>query len=126
MGALPAYEPRRVAILFHDHSRHWSRAWLKPGFRHVEVAIEVGPDWWMGVAGKLGHLLEVTPIGAFDPEAFGRAVGAEVLVLEAHVPEPRRWPLSVLTCVGVAKAALGIRAPWALTPWRLYRRLTNR
>ena len=37
----------------------------------------------------------------------------------------RKQPLAIFTCVEAVKRILGIRATWVLTPWQLYRRLSQ-
>ena len=112
-----------AALFFADRGDHWACRWLRPGFRHVEVALCVGGTW-TGITGKLGHLVEVIPIvGGFDPWAFAEEHGLQ-LVLVPYEPQRRRSLFGLQTCVGVAKAVLGIRAPLCWTPWQLYRRVT--
>lgn len=112
----------------------WWLAWLgrclKPGFGHVSVLWfdPRGKAWcW---AGKLSGGLHVCPVD-------GRVAFADLAFLyeEATVVLPVRRPcraggvdepfmmLGVMTCVSVVKAVLGLRAPWVVTPWQLYRRI---
>ena len=43
---------------------------------------------------------------------------------EPDLPRRALWP-AALTCVGVVKRILGVRAPWVLTPWQLFRHLSR-
>lgn len=124
MGAI-AYPPVRAIVLFYDQSRHWSRPFLKRGFRHVETALRLQDGSWVGICGKLGGVIALVPMpSGWRPEVFSQTMGAKWVEVDV-VPTRRRCSLSFLSCVGVAKAVLGIRAPLTVTPWRLYRHLTD-
>lgn len=112
-----------AALFFTDRGDHWACRWLRRGFRHVELAV-LHDGVWIGVSGKTGALLEVMalPIG-FNPESFAFLNGLRLLWVRVD-PRPRRSPVGLQTCVGLAKAMLGVRAPWVITPWQLYRRLS--
>ena len=67
-------------------------------------------------------LIKVLERSDFDLAAFYREEGYVVVETEQS-PLPIRCPFSVANCVGLIKAALAIRAPFAITPWQLYRHL---
>jgi hypothetical protein len=99
----------------------WLR-WLRSGFRHCFVAVDDGLEWL--TVDPLLHRLEVRASGlpsGFDLAGEYRQMGLTVAeVIPAPVPL-RRAPLGLFTCVETAKRLLGIRAPWVITPWQLYR-----
>jgi hypothetical protein len=103
----------------------WLRA-LKPGFRHCFAAIEEAQGWL--VVDPLSGRLLVTRIevpGGFDLPGFYRRAGLVVIgPLQPGPPRasPLPW-LSPMSCVSVCRALLGAGAPFALTPWGLFRRL---
>lgn len=102
----------------------WLRRLLRPGFRHVFVALPA-PGGWITVD-PLSTRLEVAfhPLAAdMDLAGWFRAQGHLVLPVPRQVPMPPRTLLAPLTCVSVAKRLLGIDAPFVLTPWQLYRHL---
>lgn len=121
-----AVEPLHAAALFYHHSDHWSRDWLAPGFRHCDVVIETHePGVWLGIVGKVGGIVTGVAMVDFDPQAFAAANDAICVMLPLHRPQLRRWPFMTTTCVGLAKAVLGIRAPFIWTPYSLYMHLVR-
>lgn len=123
--APPLYD--RALLVFSGRTGvPWLR-WLRPGFRHCFVALDDGAAWL--TVDPLLHRLEVRASGlpsAFDLAREYRKLDLAVLeIVPAAVPL-RRAPLGLFTCVETAKRLLGIRAPWVLTPWQLYRFLRRR
>jgi len=109
-----------LLVFCHETEIAWLR-WLKPGFRHVFVALPA-PGGWITVD-PLSTLLEVEyhPLPPdTDLAAWFRTRGHRVLESPLHPPLPVQWPFTPLTCVSVAKRLLGIRAPLVVTPWQLY------
>jgi hypothetical protein len=117
-------------VAFADHARPcgylWWLRWLKPGFRHCFVLL-----------GGARHWVVIDPTAAFtDVGVWDRAAAPDLprrlarlgLVL-APAPlrrdaiRPAAW--APFTCVEAVKRTLGLRAPWAMTPWGLYRHLTR-
>lgn len=114
---------RALLVFCHETEIVWLRG-LKPGFRHVFVALPA-PGGWITVD-PLSTLLEVEyhPLPPdTDLAAWFRTRGHRVLESPLHPPMPVHWPFTPLTCVSVAKRLLGIRAPLVVTPWQLYRHL---
>lgn len=112
-----------LLVFCHDTEIAWLRL-LRPGFRHVFVALPVAGGWV--TLDPLSTRLEVEfhPLPAdTDLAAWFRTRGHSVLPVLLCPPLPAQWPLAPFTCVTVAKRVLGIRAPWVQTPWQLYRHL---
>ena len=103
----------------------WLRA-LRPGFRHCFAALADEAGWTVlePLSGRV--LVARLPVPAgFDLPNFYRRAGLAVLGPFAPTP-PRatRLPaLAPLTCVGLCRALLGPGAPFALTPYGLFRAL---
>ena len=102
----------------------WMRL-LRPGFRHCFAGLRDEAGWT--VIDSLSGRLLVTRLavdGGFDLPAFWRRAGCRVL--GPFVPEmpARALPAVVpLSCVSLCRALLGPSAPFALTPYALFRRL---
>ncbi|MFV3127613.1 hypothetical protein [Niveispirillum sp. KHB5.9] len=112
-----------LLVFCHETEIAWLR-WLKPGFRHVFLALPM-PGGWVTLD-PLSTQLEVEfhPLPAdADLAAWFRARGHIVLAAVLRPPLPVQWPLAPFTCVTVAKRVLGIRAAHVQTPWQLYRHL---
>ena len=101
---------------------NWQNAWLKRGFRHVLVAIEIeqgtvvvldaaggGLHVWAGACTLEQMADYYIEFGAIVVETKARPAGALC---------PTPW-----TCVEMVKRALGVRDLFILTPLQLYRRL---
>ena len=122
--AAPLY-PRVLLVFSGRTGVAWLR-WLRSGFRHCFVAVDDGVEWL--TIDPLLHRLEVRASGLpsdFDLAGEYRRMGMTVAdVVPAPVPL-RRAPLGLFTCVETAKRLLGIRAPWVVTPWQLYRTVSR-
>jgi hypothetical protein len=105
-----------------------SRLWkfLKPGFEHVEV--------WRcdrGIWLRLDPAWELIESGAYEQppwELFDPALAPTYLRVNRWVPKGKlREPFffGPWTCVEIAKAFIGLRAPFVRTPWQLYKRLSK-
>ncbi|MEN0074903.1 MAG: hypothetical protein AAGC69_10985 [Paracraurococcus sp.] len=87
----------------------WLRL-LRPGYRHCFAAIADASGWTV-----------------LDLPGFYRRAG--FAVAGPFTPGPARWrplpPLSPFTCVALCRAVLGAGAPFAVTPWGLFRKLAG-
>nr|WP_246152307.1 hypothetical protein [Roseospira navarrensis] len=113
-------------VVFTDGREIWWLRLLRPGFRHVMVAVR-RPGHWI-VVNPLSHrvTLDVVPEDAGDRlAAWFRAQGHTVVETATRCPPRREAPWAPLTCVEVAKRLLGLHARWVLTPHGLYRALTH-
>ena len=116
-------EGTAIAV-FHDRGGGWLRPFLKPGFRHCFCAVVAG-DYWIVVDGRRGlPAIEVAAAASYDLAAFYRGLGYTVATVSMPPAAPR-LPFALATCVGAVKRVLGIRAPFALTPYRLWARLAR-
>jgi hypothetical protein len=103
----------------------WLRL-LRPGFRHCFAALRDEAGWTVlePLSGRL--MVARLPVAAgFDLPGFYRRAGLRVLgPFAAGAPAPRRLPpLQPFTCVALCRALLGPAAPFALTPYGLFRAL---
>jgi hypothetical protein len=118
--------PRQYAVVFHSVKREgWFWRMLKPGFQHVQIWLSLTEGQWVQLDGCLEGLF-VTPRETapwFEVEADE---GVTILTVQrpplpAKVREP--FHIGPITCVDLAKAVLGIRAPFVRTPYQLYKYL---
>ncbi|MDR1476625.1 MAG: hypothetical protein LBI17_00675 [Rickettsiales bacterium] len=124
-GVRPAWSG--AYAVFSPHAdMPWLRV-LRPGFRHCFVLLADGNR--VVSIEPLASRIEIASIDAplgvgplLDSlEADGmRVVPARLTYTDAG------WRFGVFTCVEVVKRVLGIRAPLALTPYRLYRHLESK
>ncbi|WP_191083164.1 hypothetical protein [Roseococcus microcysteis] len=120
---------QRAWIIFAGRADHAWQRWLRPGFRHCFAAIE-DAQGWMVLEALTGRLLLArldVPSG-FDAPAFYRRAGMVPVgpfPLDDTTLGPVRGPLP-LNCVSVCRAVLGPHAPFAWTPYGLYRALSSR
>ena len=124
---LPAEgEGQRIWLAFGGEA---DRPWLRPlrlGFRHCFAAIADEGGWTVlePLAGRL--LVARLPVQpGFDLPGFYRRAGLAVVgPFAPTAPCATRLPrLAPLTCVSLCRAVLGPEAPFALTPYGLFRAL---
>lgn len=121
-------------VVYHHRIPHFRWAgWLKPGFRHVELArpIYYGPGLndvvWHHVLPTF-EMLDVEL--STDPRPpWVKCPGSTVQKVTASRPywKVRSWfDIGPITCVEIVKFALGIQAFWVRTPWQLYQYIAKR
>lgn len=116
--------PTRALVVFTDGQDIWWLRLLRPGFRHVLVALHTAGHWL--IVNPLAHVTRVdlvTDRPGLDLAAWFRDQGHTVVETRTRVPPLREAPWSPMTCVEVVKRLLGLHARWTLTPHALYRRL---
>ncbi len=102
---------------------------LRRGFRHCFAALEDAAGWTVldPLSGRLVVARLDLPSG-FDLPGFYRRAG--LTVLGPFQPgEPRRSllpPFAPFSCVSLCRAVLGAGAPFAVTPFGLFRALARR
>jgi hypothetical protein len=116
----------RALVGFGESAGHPLARFLKPGFKHCFCALLTDRDLWILVDGLAGvpTVRYLTAVDGFDLAAFWREKGYTVVETEQRT-RPLRAPMVHANCVGLVKAMLCIRAPLALTPYRLYLHLTK-
>jgi hypothetical protein len=124
---LAAEEPGQALWLAFggEADQPWLRP-LRPGFRHCFAALGDEAGWTVlePLSGRLVVARLPVP-GSFDLPGFYRRAGLRVLgPFGPTPPRARRLPaLGPMTCVGLCRALLGPDAPFALTPYGLFRAL---
>ena len=120
----PQHPSRNALVVFHgEGAGGWRRRLLKPGFRQCFAAVDSG-GWWILFDPRDGRVeLRLLARSDFDLAAFCREKSYAVAELRPGTRPPRS-PLMPATCVGAVKRLLGLRAPFAQTPWRLWRHLS--
>ncbi|MCR0984767.1 hypothetical protein [Roseomonas populi] len=102
----------------------WMRL-LRPGFRHCFAGLRDEAGWTVldPLAGRL-LVTRLTVEPGFDLPGFWRRAGCRVLGPFVPGAPARGWPGVVpLSCVSLCRALLGPAAPFAVTPFGLFRRL---
>ncbi|MCW8915041.1 MAG: hypothetical protein OQK24_04215 [Magnetovibrio sp.] len=118
--------PRRAMVAFGGHAEYKSLRLLRPGFRHCFAVIESQGNWVMYNPLSIGTQLDIWPAGSEETlclwleEHDYKVIMAEVKPLDLA---PLPW--SIFSCVEAVKRVLGVRAPWIMTPWQLYKSLTK-
>lgn len=114
--------PHRAIVVFAAQGSHPMVRFLRRGFKHCFVVVEAGP-YYVRVDGMAGAPdLDVVCSSDYDLAGFYRKEG--YIVKETQQEDrPGLWPFVEANCVGLVKAILGLSAPFAITPYCLYRRL---
>ncbi len=96
--------------------------WLLREFHHVHAALRTESGDWVHVEAVDGaQMFRVVP-GSVDLAKWFTDLGNVVIEIEA-TGYAARTPVIANSCVGLVKAALGVRAWWVQTPDQLYRHL---
>ena len=124
-GTRDPARPRLALVVFAGHAEsRWLRG-LRAGFRHCFVVVREETAWL--VCEPLKDRLELTLLPVpprFELQSFYAMRGHTVLLGPTRPDLPRcGLAPAPLTCVTIAKRLLGVRAPWVMTPWQLYRHL---
>ncbi len=116
---------RALVVFFDPEGARWEWA-LKVGFRHVFCVIDDGKNWIM-VDGRDGRpVVEVIRESSYDLKGFYENTEG-YSVIEVERPErPLRSPIVTVNCCGLVKVHLCIRAPFAFTPWQIYKHLERK
>lgn len=125
---------REWYVVYHHREAHyWFTKFLKPGFRHVELArpLQYGP----GVDDVAWHhvlpMFEMLDVElSTDPRPpwvkCPQATVQKVTVIAPLISVRSWFDAGPPTCVEILKMALGIRAFFVRTPWQLYRYIAKR
>lgn len=110
----------RYWLVFCD-AEEWYLRIFRRGFRHVWIHGLVNGTWFSVDLRAATIDLEVTPAAGTTVEGimdFWRESGFTAIEVK-----PRRKPqfVGLLTCVGMCKRFLGMRAWWVQTPHQLYK-----
>jgi hypothetical protein len=116
--------PRAWVVFSGAAELRWLRL-LRPGFRHCFVALDDGRHWV--VVDPLAPFTDVSVLdvpAGWDVPGWFRGLGMTVVPAPVRRGLTRPAPWAPFTCVEAVKRVLGLHAPFVLTPWQLYRRLT--
>lgn len=116
---------QRALAVFTNATDIWALGFLKPGFRHCFAALPDGDGWILYE--PLSDRTEISTVRDIDAERLAEAYrrrGCTVVVWRIGPPRARVIFPEPFTCVAAVKRALRIHAPFAVTPYGLYRHLT--
>jgi len=111
-----------AVVVFGDQSNLFWLRFLKPGFRHCFVLLELDTGWVMLDA--LSHWIHVAtlpPASSDDVAAWYREHGYRTVTLRCLPPPCSAAPWAPFTCVETVKRALGIHRAGIWTPHQLWR-----
>lgn len=115
----------KAVVVFHGQGTgFWPAVLGREGFRHCYVVVPSG-DYWILLDGRAGSPLLAVMGGTkeHDVAAFLNKEGNTVIEAEMPFEYDSLWPLMIGNCVGAIKKVLGVRNPFILTPYQLYRHL---
>lgn len=121
-----AAEPQALVAFGGCSELPWLRL-LRPGFRHCFLLRRHAAGWLLYDPRSDRTELTLWPPCGAQPLINALKERGYIVVPAAIPPESRQpAPLGLFTCVEAVKRVLGIRRRWLLTPWQLYRWLTQR
>ncbi|HPQ50353.1 MAG: hypothetical protein KDJ26_01235 [Alphaproteobacteria bacterium] len=112
----------KALVVFSDETDLWWLKFLRRGFRHCFVVIQIHDRWV--VIDPMLHFWEVSIPDVsidFDLARWFREKGMRVVETCILSPSRRCYPPIFLSCVEVVKRVVGIHKPWIKTPLQLYR-----
>lgn len=125
---------REWYLVYHARTPFYRASGLmKQGFRHVELVrpLQYGPKatdvMWLQLLPTFEMLdvdlcMDPRPPWVTCPQSTIQKVTAV-----RHMPSVREWfHVGPVSCVEVAKFALGIKSFWVNTPWQLYKYIDRR
>jgi len=107
-------------VIFEDSSLDdWRLKWLKPNFSHVLLAKKsVNGYFWIIISPKNGNIVLEMISDCDLNDYYPKAV---VVPFKSIIHDKPQVKICLSTCVEVAKAVLGIRKWWIITPYQLYK-----
>ena len=114
-------------VVFRDPIKyHWCQKYLKKGFLHCfAFKRSPGGQFYMVVDPARSHIhIDLLPC---NDETFQAPTKNNhyVTIIKSINLDYDRGGFCRFNCVEVVKGLLGISAPWAITPYQLFRRLRN-
>jgi hypothetical protein len=105
----------------------------KQGFRHVELTrpLQYGPKpsdvMWLNLLPTFETLDVEVSYDPRPPWVKVPEVTIQKVTAVRHTPSVREWfHVGPVSCVEIAKFALGIKSFWIYTPWQLYKHIDRR
>jgi hypothetical protein len=118
--------PLKTWVVFSGHA---DMAWLKilkPGFRHCSVLLHDGDRWisYDPLSNYTAITVHQLP-AEFNLPLWMQERGHTVLPVDRSFP-PKPAPVAFFSCVSAVKRVLGLHKRFIITPWQLYRYLTQK
>ncbi len=118
---------RRAMVAFGGHAEYKALRFLRPGFRHCFAVIESQGKWVLYNPLSIGTQLDVWPGDCEETlRLWLETHGYKVIMVQVRSLELEPLPWSIFSCVEAVKRVLGVRAPWIMTPWQLYKSLVKK
>jgi len=113
-------------VFEHFSTRKWYNKYLKKGFAHC-YALGLCEDTWVIVNPTDAVLdIELRPVADYPTARAYVGEYAKIIRVEVSLPsEHSSWSFGVMSCVDVMKKLIGLKAWWIVTPWQLYKELSD-
>lgn len=121
---LAGYRYPFAYVGFGGESRFWWMRFLKKDFYHCFVVLGNGYEWIL--IDTLSHFTDILVLKNVDIKKALKAHGYKLIRTTPHIPETSRAVLMPLTCVESAKRFLGIKNRFILTPYQLFKFLSQK
>ena len=112
-------------VVFHSKTPRWFNRYLKIGFWHVFLVVQDDHGYWVRIDARCSSpCVEVVAPSEFAAHNLIDLYEAQGFIAKELRVRQKALPiLMVGSCVGLVKAWLGIRNPFVVTPWQLYKYL---
>lgn len=104
--------------------RFWWMRFLKKGYYHCFVILGNGYEWIL--IDSLAHFTDAIILKNIDIKTAFHAKGYTLIRTTPMIPKPSGAILMPYTCVETTKRFLGIKNRFILTPYQLFKFLSNK
>ena len=122
LGEYEVYRPYEAVVFFGGNKTHWWTRFLKKGYYHCLIAMNIGCDRWV----LIDPVMSYTDFIIFEGDDFIKKLASIGYTYLMTKPMPVqfldiKWSLRPFTCVEVVKRLLGIQKKFIITPYQLYK-----
>ena len=119
---IEAYRPHTTVVFFGGNKTHWWTRFLKKGYYHCFIAMDIGCDKW----GLIDPIMNYTDFIVVQNDKYFIKNLADkgytyAIMKQKFVWDRKKWHIRPFTCVEVVKNFLGISNPFIFTPYQLYK-----
>lgn len=115
-------EPKHTYYLVFSNSKRPILKWLKDGYQHCAIVRNEYGTIWTVIQDAYNHLSVTTALVADYPDPMMLFESASTIIpVDIDTKDRFRGHICLFNCVEVCKAVLGIKKPFILTPYQLYR-----
>ena len=119
---IKAYRPHTVVVFFGGNKTHWWTRFLKKGYYHCFIAMDLGYSTWVLIDPVMNYtdFIVVNNDNNFIKNLADKGY-TYIIIKPKFIWDRKKWHIRPFTCVEVVKNFLGITKPFIFTPYQLYK-----